>query len=146
MSTHPLDLVAGISFRQAPGEEGFRGAWGPQQRPAAHSFSGNWVLCSRCAHRITRFDMGSREQGRHEHVFFNPQGMLFLIRCYVAAPGCLVMGHPTREFSWFKACAWQYALCGGCHHHLGWHYMNGSDVAFFGLIVNRLTYPPSNPP
>ncbi|MBF0426928.1 MAG: hypothetical protein HQL66_14030 [Magnetococcales bacterium] len=103
---------------------------------------GRWILCARCAHRITQPEMGFRAQGRHDHAFFNPQGVVYQIRCFLLAPGCLVVGHPTGAFSWFKGCLWRYAHCGGCHHHLGWHYLEGPSLPFFGLIVNRLTYPP----
>ncbi|MBF0137484.1 MAG: cereblon family protein [Magnetococcus sp. DMHC-1] len=132
--------VAGRYFRQVT-VDGVDAVLVPEERDATALHPVRWVLCARCAHRVTRPEMGLRERGRHEHIFFNPQGLVFQIRCYFSAPGCLVVGMPTGDFSWFKGYLWQYAHCGGCHHHLGWYYLNGPDVPFFGLIVNRLKYP-----
>ncbi len=80
-----------------------------------------------------------RRQGQHRHVFFNPRGILFLIRCFGNAPGCLSLGSVTAEFSWFAGYQWCYAHCVGCGQHLGWHYQGPGGDHFFGLIVNRLT-------
>jgi hypothetical protein len=82
-------------------------------------------------------------QGRHEHAFFNPAGIAFQVRCFREAPGCLVQGQATAEFSWFAGYQWQYALCGICLSHLGWLFSSGKSSAenadvFFGLIARKI--------
>jgi hypothetical protein len=66
----------------------------------------------------------------------NPAGVAFELCRYRQAPGVLVVGTPSREFSWYPGCAWQVASCRGCGVHLGWWFSGASD--FFGLIVDRL--------
>jgi len=80
---------------------------------------------------------GISRQGQHEHLFFNPAGVAFEIRCFLRAPGCLVQGRATAEFSWFSGYLWRYAHCSTCLTHLGWRFASSSDT-FFALIANRL--------
>jgi hypothetical protein len=39
--------------------------------------------------------------GSHRHVFANPYGMVFVLGCFAAAPGCALMGQPSDAFAWF---------------------------------------------
>jgi hypothetical protein len=75
--------------------------------------------------------------GAHEHRFQNPEGYRFHIGCFARAFGCVPLGNPTSEFTWFPGYSWQIELCGGCREHLGWLYQSGSR-AFHGLILDRL--------
>ena len=95
------------------------------------------VCCRACGHPIAGESAVHEVGGKADHAFFNPAGQLFEIRCYDSAPGCLVRGEPTLEFTWFPGHAWRYALCGGCGTHLGWRF-EGADDMFFGLIRPRL--------
>ncbi len=95
------------------------------------------ILCRVCCAAITTPGQGMAKDGLHEHVFFNPAGIAFEIRCYKRAPGCLIRGEPTAAFSWFDGYNWQYALCSTCLTHLGWWFTTRQD-SFFGLIANRL--------
>jgi len=95
------------------------------------------ILCRVCSATVTSPLEGMAKNGLHEHVFFNPTGTAFEIRCYKRAPGCLIQGEPTDDFSWFTSYNWQYALCSTCLTHLGWWFSSRSD-SFFGLIANRL--------
>ena len=95
------------------------------------------ILCRVCCDAITTPREGMAKNGLHKHVFFNPAGIAFEIHCYKRAPGCLIQGEPTADFSWFDGYNWQYALCSTCLTHLGWWFTARSD-SFFGLIANRL--------
>jgi len=95
------------------------------------------ILCKFCGSVITRRDAACKKNGRHDHVFFNPAGIAFEISCFKNAPGCVVQGEPTTNFSWFSGYRWQYALCATCLTHLGWRFSSSHD-AFFGLITGRL--------
>lgn len=100
------------------------------------------LVCRACAFAITSEDQACPIEGRTQHTFFNPAGLLFEIGCFARAPGCEVRGEPTSEFSWFPAYYWSYALCGQCGSHLGWHFSSAEGGGFFGLILNRLSLSP----
>jgi hypothetical protein len=95
------------------------------------------LICSNCSAPITSGKEAVSVNGSHEHAFFNPAGIAFEIRCFKQAPGCLVQGDPTTEFSWFAGYRWQYATCGNCLTHLGWFFLSGNN-SFFGLISDRV--------
>lgn len=95
------------------------------------------ILCKECGHRLTSHDQAVELEGKHEHTFFNPAGVLFEIGCFSDAPGAEVWGVPTTEFVWFPGYAWRFANCAGCHTHIGWQFLSG-ESSFFGLVLNRL--------
>lgn len=95
------------------------------------------LLCSSCQAPITTAKERDQKQSKHLHTFFNPAGIVYEIGCFRKAPGCLVYGRPSTEFSWFSGYFWQIVYCRRCGQHLGWKF-SGADE-FFGLIVNRLT-------
>ncbi len=101
------------------------------------SASGRRLLCRLCGRYITSPASKIEMAGKNVHVFTNPAGYVFRIGCFSAAPGCMVTGEPTEEYTWFSSYAWSYALCAGCMEHLGWFYDSGKD-SFFGLILERL--------
>lgn len=94
------------------------------------------VLCSSCQHALTSPKHAIEMGGAHEHTFRNPVAYSYHVLCYSEAPGCLRVGEPTSEASWFPGCAWSFALCGGCQQHVGCHYVGARS--FFGLIATRL--------
>lgn len=94
------------------------------------------LVCAACRREITSASARTRVDGRHEHAFVNPHGFAYHIGCFSTAPGCLVAGEPSREFTWFRGHTWQMAICGGCHVHLGWSFSGAAR--FFGLILDRL--------
>lgn len=100
--------------------------------------NGAELLCRHCRALVTTRGEAIEVEGRHQHTFFNPSGLLFEIGCFALAPGCLVSGAPTSEFAWFKGTRWQYSSCSGCGAHLGWRFLTSGGGAFFGLISNRL--------
>lgn len=95
------------------------------------------VCCAACLHLITSNKERIDIQGGSEHEYTNPHGFRFHIICFREAAGCLREGEATSMHTWFAGYAWCYALCGGCHAHLGWHYAGASDY-FYGLIKDRL--------
>lgn len=96
------------------------------------------LVCSECTASITSCRSAIDVQGSHEHTFRNPAGYSFHVLCFSAAPGCLVVGPPTQEATWFQGYAWSFALCAACQRHLGWSYSRG-ESRFFGLIATRLS-------
>jgi hypothetical protein len=96
------------------------------------------LLCRFCGGPITSLRDAIDVEGRHQHTFFNPAGILFEIGCFGAAPGCLVSGPPTEEFAWFAGYRWQYSSCRSCDAHMGWFFSAGAGPCFHGLIVARL--------
>jgi hypothetical protein len=96
------------------------------------------LLCRACGFAITSTSHAVAVNGKHEHTFFNPAGIIFEIACFAAASGCLIVGEASTYFAWFKDHSWRYAVCGSCHTHLGWHFESVSGAGFFGLIRSRL--------
>jgi len=81
--------------------------------------------------------------GDHEHVVFNPAGLVFRILCFKEAPGAVAEGAASGEFTWFNGWDWRIARCCGCALHLGWRYESSKDPPiFFGLIQSALVTGP----
>jgi hypothetical protein len=97
------------------------------------------LYCTACGFRITSWGERISVDGAFEHTFVNPGGYVYRIGCFRQAPGCFDAEEPTDEHSWFKGCAWQYAVCGGCLAHLGWVYTSAAGERFHGLILDRLS-------
>jgi hypothetical protein len=98
---------------------------------------GKAVVCKNCGHSITSADSITFIDGSQTHTFFNPAGIVFEIICFSRAPGCVVFGAASTEFSWFSDFTWRGALCGSCRIQLGWCFESG-DSSFFGLILQKL--------
>jgi hypothetical protein len=92
------------------------------------------LCCARCGHVITRERDRTTVNGRATHTRVNPSGYVFHFGCFARAEGCLVIGPPTAEASWFPGFVWEYALCAACKTHLG-------ESDFLGLLLDRLTAP-----
>ncbi len=95
------------------------------------------LRCRACDLAITSPKKRCSRDGKHQHTFFNPAGVVYEIGCFSDAPGCLLSGSPSREFTWFKGYSWQVAYCNKCLEHLGW-YFSGTESGFFGLRINCL--------
>lgn len=105
---------------------------------------GKAVRCAYCKTVITYQGNAEHIQGQHIHSFVNPGGYEFTIACYRRA-WCKIMGLPTLEWSWFRDCTWQYAMCPQCQEHLGWFYhCPANESSFYGLILDRLIIEQSN--
>jgi hypothetical protein len=101
--------------------------------------TGRALRCVECRHAITSVDARIEKGGSHRNVFCNPHGVVFEVGCFAVAPGCVLVGGVSTEFSWFPGHAWRVAVCGRCHLHLGWRFQNTEGTgAFFGLILPHL--------
>lgn len=99
---------------------------------------GRAIRCAGCKTVITYHGNAEHRQGGHVHSFINPGGYEFTIGCFGRA-WCLIVGQPSREWTWFSGYTWQYALCSQCREHLGWFYNSSSaENSFYGLILDRL--------
>jgi yippee zinc-binding/DNA-binding/Mis18 protein involved in centromere assembly len=95
------------------------------------------LLCKQCKNHITNVDDAISIEGAYTHTFSNPAGYIYTINCYQTAPGCLVTGKSTSEFTWFKGYEWQLAFCNSCQEQLGWFFIN--EQQFYALIADRIT-------
>ncbi len=97
-----------------------------------------YLLCKQCENKITLPNQRIEVAGEFEHTFLNPGGYVFRIGCFQSADGCISMGVPTSEWTWFEGFEWQVAICRQCNIHLGWFYRSQQDQNFFGLIQDLL--------
>jgi hypothetical protein len=93
-------------------------------------------LCAFCRKKITSDKDRFKYDKQSEFQFINPAGYYFDILTFAEAEGCIELGEPTMEFTWFAGHAWSYAVCSGCSNHLGWKYKG--KYSFYGLIKSRL--------
>lgn len=113
------------------------GAVEPSSHPSPIDDAGKVIACARCQSYVTTSAARIEMDGKHEHRFVNPHGLLFRIGCFCAAEGCLPTGESSTFWSWFPGFAWQVDLCGSCGEHLGWLFSNAAST-FHGLILDRL--------
>jgi len=97
----------------------------------------NLILCRACKQKITSPDAKAEMDGRHVHTFRNPSNMEFTIGCFSIAVGCLNIGIPTTESTWFEGFGWRLALCVNCYTHMGWEFSR-DKTRFHGLILDKL--------
>lgn len=98
---------------------------------------GRALLCASCRHLVTTDRERIQMRDRHEHTCTNPHGFVYRVGCFREAPGCVAVGAPEHDFSWFPGYAWQVVLCRRCHAHLGWLFRAGGE-RFHGLVLDRL--------
>lgn len=132
-------------FRELPNNPGPQETPGEGGRPAAAmGGESSRLVCAVCRLMITAPSWRVAVAGSHRHVFANPQGHVFEIGCFAAAPGCAAVGSPTSDFSWFPGTLWHVAVCVACGLHLGWRYSQSDGGTFYGLILDRLLLTPEN--
>ena len=98
------------------------------------------VLCAFCHNAITEMAESISVNGAHKHLFANPHGIVFEIVCFRRCEGCLPIGEPSPEFSWFPGNQWRVAMCRYCHNHLGWLFLSDNS-SFYGMILEHLIFP-----
>ncbi|MFN2267792.1 MAG: cereblon family protein [Desulfonatronovibrio sp.] len=97
-----------------------------------------YLICKACSTVITSKSLAVSINDSHRHVFVNPHGLVFEVRCFSKAMNISGLGPITSEFSWFPGYSWQAALCTVCQTHLGWSYQSKDNEIFFGFISDRL--------
>lgn len=98
-----------------------------------------WYVCRQCRQQITQPEFQFAVQGRHEHTFANPSGIVFDIKCFSNARGYSFIGPSSEEFTWFSGHSWRIIVCSSCMTHIGWYFAGSSGRGFFGFIADRLT-------
>lgn len=93
--------------------------------------------CAFCKNHVADSDAGISINGGQTHTFSNPAGHTYTVNCFQSAPGCLIIGESTYEFTWFKGYAWKIALCQSCKEQLGWLFSNEQE--FYALIADHLS-------
>lgn len=99
---------------------------------------GEKLVCAACGNPVTWERAAVSVQSRHEHVFSNPHGYVYAVRCFGQARGVYEASPKNREFSWFSGYAWSLAVCAACGLHLGWLFSSPTDMDFYGFIRQRL--------
>jgi hypothetical protein len=97
-----------------------------------------WLLCVDCGHRIAPLRAATSVTGAHQHELVNPSAIVFVVRCFTHAPGCMPVGERSTQWTWFPGYAWQIELCRGCAGHVGWSFHATGKSAFYGLIRDRV--------
>ena len=95
-----------------------------------------WFRCAQCGHGLAPERARIEVDGAHEHVFTNPAGVTFTVRCFREAPGTAGVGDESTFWSWFRGYAWRIAACARCGAHAGWSF-RGEASAFWGLVASR---------
>ena len=110
------------------------------------------LTCSTCSAVLARdsiaalanpFGSSSSSSGSgttaSSHVFVNPAGIsfrVFTLRALAEGSGCVVLGTPSLQHTWFENYAWQPVEC-ACEAFLGWRYSAATADApvqdFYGL-------------
>jgi len=108
-----------------------------QNRPRSSEgdLANDW-LCVACLNRVASETDRYLHEGKSEFSFKNPEGIRFNILTFSRTLGCLEIGVPTLEHTWFAGHAWSFCVCDRCHMHLGWYYAGPSDFA--ALICDRI--------
>ncbi len=97
----------------------------------------SYIICRNCGNKITTLESMISVNGNHKHTFSNPAGIVYDIGCFSTADGCIIVGEPTADFTWFDGYSWSHSICSNCLFHMGWFYDSGSEI-FFGLIIDNL--------
>jgi hypothetical protein len=96
------------------------------------------LVCAVCGNGITSHSAAAEINGAHAHTCVNPHGYVYEIGCFSSAPGCIDLGSPTSEHTWFPGFSWCFSVCGRCEAHLGWRFSSGGGEVFWGLILKHL--------
>ena len=66
-----------------------------------------YILCRNCLNILTLPSESILINGAYTHTFANPAGIVYEIKCFKSAAGCLQAGNPSFEFAWFKGYFWK---------------------------------------
>lgn len=96
------------------------------------------IVCVNCGNVVTIPEFIISVDGQHTHNFTNIDGFTYEIGCFSSAEGCVNIGEPISEETWFEGFDWSLSACSSCHMHLGWFYQSEKE-SFFGLIQDLLS-------
>ncbi|CAA0093962.1 Uncharacterised protein [Zhongshania aliphaticivorans] len=99
----------------------------------------DFIACRNCNQPITANHYRTRVHDQHHHRFVNPNGVIYDVCCFTAAPGSIINGAATALHCWFQDYRWQFAHCEHCAEQLGWYYENDTNESFFALIPSVLS-------
>ncbi len=135
-----IEAAIGYHLRYPPGPKGGQTIESRSEASSQEGLQddGSGLLCRQCGGLVTSEHERITVDGRHQHTFANPHGIVFTIGCFRSAPGCGYRGPLTPEWSWFKGFSWRMAHCRGCLNHLGWQYVSLANERFYGLILDAL--------
>jgi hypothetical protein len=119
--------------RSEPG----RPAPGLEKLEAAQTKRQPVVLCASCRALVAASRERIEVNGCHSHVFVNPEGVIYRIRCFARAPGVARLGEESSHWTWFPGFLWQVCICRACFEQLGWRFRS-ADATFYALIAERL--------
>ncbi|MDX9785585.1 MAG: cereblon family protein [Desulfobacterales bacterium] len=125
-----------VCLKDAPGESVV------VEKKAATTGREPLLLCRQCRQVIARPSDRISVNGAHQHIFSNPQGLVYEIGCFQSVTGCAYAGPWSNEFTWFAGYSWRTLVCTGCLFHLGWSFSSGGGSHFYGLILDHLISPP----
>jgi len=131
-------VVATWLLKQSPQSDVSAKAVVKQREKEKEPEGADRILCRVCRQWITAVSERIEMNGAHQHTCANPAGYMYTIGCFRRATGCLYVGPPTAEWSWFPGYAWSIAACGNCGSHLGWLFTASDSAVFHGFIVDRL--------
>jgi hypothetical protein len=97
------------------------------------------ILCAVCKNKITNIKDAATVNSKHQHLFVNPDGITYNIRCFKKAPGAQPVTEPVIIYTWFPGYSWRVVQCSECRTHNGWKYESTNDE-FFGLIEEKIIF------
>ncbi|KAK9875993.1 hypothetical protein WA026_011094 [Henosepilachna vigintioctopunctata] len=95
-----------------------------------------WILCHSCSLPV----------GEQQHIialskdgiqnnYVNPGGYVYETITVIEVKNYMLVGRPSKQFSWFPGYAWTIMQCRQCKVHLGWKFTSNSLTpnVFYGL-------------
>ena len=134
-----MAMMTGLIHAMVGAETGIAAVAEPETETRTHPAEGdpaNDWLCVSCLNPVASEKDRFLHEGDGEFSFKNPEGIRFNILLFSRTLGCMEIGTPTLEHTWFPGHAWSFCVCDRCNSHLGWFY-NGPS-AFTGLICERI--------
>jgi hypothetical protein len=113
-----------------------REAEDPERRSSARTAEPSGVRCGACKTLLATQNDVTERAGAVDHVFANPAGVVFSIRCFARVEHVQLVGERTFAATWFCGYAWQIAICEACHLHLGWAFFG--EAPFWALVRDRI--------
>lgn len=85
MHTPSYQLLDADTLRSAAAQDASASAQSDKRTAGA-------ILCATCGAHLSDASQRIDVAGRHQHTFFNPEGIVYQVVCFATAPGCLGIG------------------------------------------------------